>query len=106
MIQSAAPIFQRQALVVGGPGQEILRHTKVAVVGLGGGGSHVVQQLGYIGIGEIIVIDPDRVDRTNLHRVVGMTWLDVWLKRRKVEVMHRIVSPSFPTGRVIGLKSE
>lgn len=85
------PIFQRQALVVGGPGQEILRRVRVAVVGLGGGGSHVVQQLAHVGIGEIIVIDPDRVESTNRHRLVGLTRLDVWLKRRKVDVMYRLV---------------
>ena len=85
------PIFQRQALVVGGPGQEILAGARVAVVGLGGGGSHVVQQLAHLGIGEIIVIDPDRVETTNRHRLVGLTRLDVWLKRRKVDVMYRLV---------------
>ena len=85
------PIFQRQALVVGGPGQKILRCARVAVVGLGGGGSHVVQQLAHLGIGEIIVIDPDRVESTNRHRLVGLTRLDVWLKRRKVDVMYRLV---------------
>jgi hypothetical protein len=87
----ADPIFQRQALVVGGPGQEILRRARVAVVGLGGGGSHVVQQLAHLGIGEIIVIDPDRVEATNRHRLVGLTRLDVWLKRRKVDVMYRLI---------------
>jgi hypothetical protein len=86
-----SPIFQRQALVVGGPGQEILRCARVAVVGLGGGGSHVVQQLAHLGIGEIIVIDPDRVESTNRHRLVGLTRLDVWLKRRKIDVMYRLV---------------
>ncbi len=85
------PIFQRQELVVGGPGQEILRRARVAVVGLGGGGSHVVQQLAHLGIGEIIVIDPDRVEGTNRHRLLGLTRLDVWLKRRKVDVMYRLV---------------
>ena len=85
------PIFQRQALVVGGMGQEILRRARVAVVGLGGGGSHIVQQLAHLGIGEVIAIDPDRVERSNRHRLVGLRWLDVWLKRRKVDVMRRLV---------------
>jgi hypothetical protein len=87
----ADPIFHRQTLVVGGPGQEIMRRARVAVVGLGGGGSHVVQQLAHLGIGEIIVIDADRVEATNRHRLIGLTRLDVWLKRRKVDVMSRLV---------------
>lgn len=85
------PIFERQALVVGGPGQEILRSACVAVVGLGGGGSHVVQQLAHLGVGEIIIIDDDRVERTNRHRLVGLSPLDVWFRRKKADVMYRIV---------------
>ncbi len=85
------PTIQRQALVVGGTGQEIFRRARVAVVGLGGGGSHLVQQLAHLGIGEIIAIDPDRVERSNRHRLIGLTWLDVWLRRRKADVMRRLV---------------
>jgi len=50
--------FGRQALVVGGEGQANLRRARVAVVGSGRGGSHVIQQLAYLGVGEILVIDP------------------------------------------------
>jgi hypothetical protein len=85
------PIFLRQALVVRGPGQEILRRARVAVVGVGGGGSHVVQQLAHLGVGEILVIDPDCVERANRHRLVGLAPLDVWLRRKKVDVMYRMV---------------
>jgi len=88
---SDEPIFNRQALLVSRPGQVILRQARVAVVGLGGGGSHIVQQLAHIGVGEIIVIDPDRVENTNRHRLVGLTSIDIWLKRRKADVMHRLV---------------
>src|SRR5439155_4950264 len=83
--------FARQLAVVRDDGQRALGHARVAVVGLGGGGSHVVQQLAHLGIGEIIVIDSDRIERTNQHRIVGVTWLDVWLKRPKVDVMYRLV---------------
>jgi hypothetical protein len=83
--------FQRQALVVGGPGQEILRRARVAVVGLGGGGSHVVQQLAHMGVGEIIGVDADRAERTNQHRLIGWDRLWTWVRRRKVDVMRYLV---------------
>src|SRR5579871_188262 len=81
--------FVRQSLVVGGQGQGWINRAKVAVVGLGGGGSHVVQQLTYLGIGEIVAIDSDTFEETNHHRVVGAGGKD--LGRRKVDIMYRLV---------------
>jgi molybdopterin/thiamine biosynthesis adenylyltransferase len=81
----------RQMLLIKSAGQKILRQTRIAVVGLGGGGSHVVQQLAHTGVGEIVGIDNDRVDNTNRSRLVGLTWLDLLLRRRKIAVMARVV---------------
>jgi hypothetical protein len=85
------PSFQSQELVVGGPGQEVLQNAKVAVVGLGGGGSHVVQQLAHMGVGEIIGIDPDRAERKNQHRLIGWDRPWFWVQRRKVDLMNNLV---------------
>src|SRR5262245_59032045 len=63
-------IYHRQELVIGSRGQNRLSRAKVGVVGLGGGGSQVVQQLAHIGIGEIIGIDGDRVERSNRSRLI------------------------------------
>jgi hypothetical protein len=83
--------FTRQLAVVREDGQRALAHARVAVVGLGGGGSHVVQQLAHLGVGEIIGIDADRAARTNRHRLIGMTRLDLWLRRKKTMIMRRVV---------------
>ena len=80
-----------QGLVVGELGKTVLHKTRVAVVGLSGGGSHVVQQLAHIGIGLIIMIDPDRTEYRHRHRIVGLTWLDTLFRRQKVDVMARLV---------------
>ncbi|MGB0105951.1 MAG: ThiF family adenylyltransferase [Candidatus Sulfotelmatobacter sp.] len=81
--------FGRQALVVGGEGQAKLRRARVAVVGAGGGGSHVIQQLAYLGVGEILVIDPDVYEESNRHRVVLATHRD--LGKPKVRLFERFV---------------
>jgi len=83
-------MYHRQALLTGSAGERNIRRAKIAVVGLSGGGSHVVQQLAHIGVGEIIGIDGDRVDGPNRSRLVGMTALDVLLRRRKTHVMARL----------------
>lgn len=50
---------------------ERLRDSTVAVVGAGGTGSAVVEVLARAGVGRIIVIDPDRLEQSNLERVHG-----------------------------------
>jgi tRNA A37 threonylcarbamoyladenosine dehydratase len=63
--------YDRQARLFGDRGQAILDQQKVAVIGAGGGGSLIIEQLSRLGVGEIVVVDPDRLDPSNLPRVVG-----------------------------------
>jgi hypothetical protein len=86
-----ATAFARQMLVVDDDGQRTLVHARVAVVGLGGGGSHVAQQLAHLGVGELILVDADRAALTDRHRLVGLTRLDVWRRCWKTRVIRRAV---------------
>lgn len=63
----------------------------MAIVGLGGLGSHVVQQLCYLGVGRLTLIDPDIVEVSNLNRLVGATAEDAQLGTPKVRVAERLV---------------
>lgn len=51
----------------------ILARTRVAIIGLGGGGSHVVQQLAHIGIGHFVIVDDDEISDSNLNRL-ALLW--------------------------------
>ena len=84
-------LFHRQALLTGSAGQARLRNARVVVVGLSGGGSHVVQQLAHMGIGEIIGIDDGKAKRSHRARLIGISWLDPLLRRRKTAIMARMV---------------
>lgn len=66
-----------------------LGSARIGVIGLGGGGSHVCQQLAHVGVGEVIGVDPDRISSTNLNRLVGGTRLDVFFRRRKTSIARR-----------------
>lgn len=90
---SDAPVeetFDRQVRALGREGHAVLRGLRVGVVGAGGLGAHVVQQLVHLGIGRVVVVDPDRVSASNLSRLVGATRSDVWLRRKKTKVAARL----------------
>lgn len=65
--------YLRQVLMFGIAGQRRLSELCVAIVGAGGGGSLLVQMLCHLGVGRVIVIDPDIISVSNLSRVVGAT---------------------------------
>lgn len=70
------PRYDRQVRLFGDRGQEMLRKAKVAIVGLGGVGSMLAEYLGRLGVGHFVLVDPDRVESTNLPRLVGATRWD------------------------------
>ena len=77
-----------------GPNSErILRSARAVIIGLGGGGSHIAQQLAHIGVGHLFLIDPDRIDKegTNLNRLIGGTEQDVREETLKVEIAKRLI---------------
>jgi len=73
---AADATFDRQARIFGDRGQEVLREQKVGVIGAGGGGSLISEYLARLGVGHLVVIDPDHVDVTNLPRIIGATRRD------------------------------
>lgn len=80
--------FARQVLALGEDGQRSLRTIRVGVVGLGGVGSIVAVQLGHLGVGEIVLVDGDLVEDTNVSRIVGVHRGDPD-RTAKVEVARR-----------------
>lgn len=56
--------------VIGNRGQEKIFNSVVAIIGLGGLGSPIIQYLAASGVGRIIIIDDDVVELSNLSRQV------------------------------------
>lgn len=83
--------FSRQSFL-GPRAQETLAITRVVIVGLGGGGSHIAQQLAHIGVGEVRIIDPDRIEDSNLNRLIGGTQRDVEDSTHKVDIAKRMIT--------------
>lgn len=87
---ATAPRFDRQARLFGDVGQNILARMRVGVIGVGGGGSMIVEQLAHLGVGEIVGVDHDIVKPHNLSRIVGVTPRDARSRVKKVEVARRL----------------
>lgn len=83
--------FDRQVRLFGATGQARLRAMHVAVVGAGGGGSILIEQLAHLGVGTITVIDYDIVQAHNLSRIMGATRRDARKHTKKVDVAARHV---------------
>jgi molybdopterin/thiamine biosynthesis adenylyltransferase len=79
------PRHQRQMILpeVGEDGQQRLRDSSVLVVGLGGLGSPVALYLAAAGVGQLGLMDDQRVDESNLQRQILYDSKDVG--RRKAE---------------------
>jgi hypothetical protein len=73
----------------------------VGLVGLGGGNSHVVQQLVHLGVGGFVLLDDDIITITNLNRLVGGTVNDVKAERPKVEIAARVIRAVNPDARIV-----
>ena len=81
--------FDRQVRFFGLEGQERLAAAHVAVVGVGGLGSHVVQQLAFLGVGTILLIDAQELDLTNRNRLVSTREDDSIPGTSKVDIAER-----------------
>lgn len=86
---SIAERFERQIRAFGSVGQRVLERLRIAIVGLGGTGSLVAQQLAHLGVRDFILLDPDVIELTNLNRVANATAED--LGKPKVEVAARYI---------------
>lgn len=82
--------FDRQARLFGAAGQATLSAMRVGVVGVGGGGSMLIEQLAHLGVGEIVGVDHDVVEPHNLSRIVGARPEDAKRRTKKVEVSRRL----------------
>jgi hypothetical protein len=70
-------VFSRHVLAFGAEGQQRISAAKVAVVGVGGTGSCTAEQLVRLGVRDMVLVDPDRPEPSNLTRVYGTRRADL-----------------------------
>lgn len=90
--------FERQLLAFGIEGQRRIQSTRVGIVGLGGTGTHVAQQLAYLGVSDFLLIDRDCLESTNLNRTIGAAPTDVG--RPKCQIAERMIRTINPQAQI------
>jgi len=119
-ITQADPRYDRQARLFSDAGQAILGASKVGVIGAGGMGMLLIEYLARLGVGHLVVVDPDRIEPSNLPRLPGSrrsdaqiwfdhAWLPAWLRalgrkraRPKVDLAKRLAREANPAVSVEG----
>lgn len=93
----------RQVRAFGEEGQRIIGSLHVGIVGLGGTGSIVCQELAHLGVERFTLIDADTLETTNLNRVAGSKPGDVGTA--KINVALRMIDeirPGADTNAIVG----
>ena len=94
--------FSRTELLIGKQAIEKLKQAKVAVFGIGGVGSYVIEGLARAGLGNFILVDKDIVDVTNINRLIIATTKTVGklkvevAKQRILEINPNAVIETYP----------
>jgi molybdopterin/thiamine biosynthesis adenylyltransferase len=76
--------YARNFRTIDEAGQLALHEARVVVVGCGGLGGYVIEELARLGVGTLVVVDSDRFDASNLNRQILATLAS--LGRPKAEV--------------------
>lgn len=79
---------------------DILRSLEIAVVGCSGIGSIVVEQLARLGVGKLVLVDPDVTEKRNLNRILNSTLLDAENSKPKVQMLSDAIK-RFDLGTVV-----
>ena len=90
--------FQREIMLIGKENLEKLKKSKVIIYGIGGVGSFVCEALARAGIGNLILVDYDKIETTNLNRQIHA--LHSTIGEQKTEAMKNRILDINPKAKV------
>jgi hypothetical protein len=86
----SAERLARQSFL-GPESEKRIARSTIGVCGLGGGGSHIIQQLAHIGFRRFVIYDGDVVEESNLNRLVGAKTVDAAAETPKIHIAKMMV---------------
>ncbi len=98
-------IYARQILAFGKSGQAFLSSLTIGIVGLGGTGSNIAEQLARLGVGRFVLADNDTLKPSNRTRVYGSypkKVFEFWRSEneKKVDIAKRNILRIHPNAQV------
>ena len=91
--------YERQSFL-GRDATQTFANSVIAIVGLGGGGSHVAQQLAHIGFLNVRLYDGDTAELSNLNRLIGASVNDVENGTKKIDIARRLMLAVNPNMKI------
>lgn len=103
--------YQPNILTLGVPGQKRLLESSVLIIGLGGLGGYVLEELARAGVGRIVCADRDTFDETNLNRQLLATCRDLGQSKaaqaaERVMLINEAVEVTAVTGELAAVASK
>jgi len=86
---------------LGRDAERVLRELCVGILGAGGGGSHIAQQLAHVGVRQFVIFDPDVIEESNMNRLVGAVFDDVVARRSKIDIAARLICGVQPNANIV-----
>ncbi|WP_297828063.1 HesA/MoeB/ThiF family protein [uncultured Methanobrevibacter sp.] len=77
-------MMTRQLPLVSREEQEKFKNAKIAVIGCGGIGGEAIEMLARMGVGELVLVDEDSFDLTNLNRQTLATFDDLDMDKSEI----------------------
>lgn len=91
--------FDRQSFL--GEGSQFqFSNVRIGIVGVGGGGSHIVQQLAHLGIHNYNIFEFDETDKSNLNRLIGAELQDAKESIEKTVIAERMIRRLMPNANI------
>lgn len=94
--------YQRNRNMISATEQLLLFRSRIAVIGCGGLGGYIIEELARLGVGQIVAIDPDVFEEHNLNRQILSSPLN--LGQAKVEAALARVNQINPAVTVTAIK--
>lgn len=85
-------VGKRTAQAFGEGTFNLLKKLKIGVIGCSGTGSPVIEQLTRLGVGQLILVDPDKVELKNLNRILNTKRSDAKQERYKADVLTECIN--------------
>jgi hypothetical protein len=92
--------FGRQELLFGKEGQGRISSTSVAIVGVGGLGTRVLQDLAFLGVCNYVLVEPGELKKSSRNRYIGYQYNDPIPGTPKLLIAERLIRSLEPNARI------